>query len=412
MPPCVPPFLSVCQSYDEYGGVEEYGSYPPSSFEEDAESLLNDAAAVKPRLLLMGSRRSGKSSIQKVVFHKMSPHETLFLEATNEIRVRDISTSALLQFHLLDFPGNFDLTDRRSSVTAEKIFRKPGTLVFVIDAQDDENQFSESIDYFLSLARLAFTINPQLHFAVLIHKVDGDAYITDEHKSDCHSEIKKTISEELQEAGLASLRPSFHVTSIYDHSIFEAFSKIVQQLIPSLPVLEGLLDGLLVSTGMDKAFLFDIVSKVYCATDSNPVDMQTYELCSDMIDVVIDVSCIYGLQQTASGVSRVEGLGYDTDSASIIHLSNDYTLYLREVNKYLALVCLMREDSWKRGGLVDYNFKQLKDAIAKVLDIKEGGGAAALTTGAAARAAAPAAAAAGQGAAKVVMIRSKSDGTV
>ena len=27
---------------------------------------------------------------------------------------------------------------------------------------------------------------------------------------------------------------------------------------------------------------------------SNPVDMQTYELCSDMIDVVIDVSCIYG----------------------------------------------------------------------------------------------------------------------
>jgi len=46
--------------------------------------------------------------------------------------------------------------------------------------------------------------------------------------------------------------------------------------------------------GMEKAFLFDIVSKIYVATDSNPVDMQTYELCSDMIDVVIDVSCIYG----------------------------------------------------------------------------------------------------------------------
>ena len=32
--------------------------------------------------------RSGKSSIQKVVFHKMSPHETLFLESTNEVRNR------------------------------------------------------------------------------------------------------------------------------------------------------------------------------------------------------------------------------------------------------------------------------------------------------------------------------------
>ena len=29
--------------------------------------------------------RSGKSSIQKVVFHKMSPNETLFLESTNKI---------------------------------------------------------------------------------------------------------------------------------------------------------------------------------------------------------------------------------------------------------------------------------------------------------------------------------------
>ena len=35
--------------------------------------------AEKPRVLLMGARRSGKSSIQKVVFHKMSPHETLFI---------------------------------------------------------------------------------------------------------------------------------------------------------------------------------------------------------------------------------------------------------------------------------------------------------------------------------------------
>lgn len=35
---------------------------------------------------------------------------------------------------------------------------------------------------------------------------------------------------------------SFHLTSIYDHSIFEAFSKVVQKLIPQLPVLESLLN--------------------------------------------------------------------------------------------------------------------------------------------------------------------------
>ncbi len=48
------------------------------------------------------------------------------------------------------------------------------------------------------------------------------------------------------------------------------------------------------NSNIEKAFLFDVMSKIYIATDTSPVDIQTYELCSDMIDVVIDISCIYG----------------------------------------------------------------------------------------------------------------------
>lgn len=48
---------------------------------------------------------------------------------------------------------------------------------------------------------------------------------------------------------------------------------------------------------MEKSFLFDVVSRIYVATDSNPVHMATYELCCDMIDVAIDVSCIYGVRE-------------------------------------------------------------------------------------------------------------------
>ena len=40
-----------------------------------------------PRILLMGLRLSGKTSIQQVVFGKVSPHETLFLERTSEVKV-------------------------------------------------------------------------------------------------------------------------------------------------------------------------------------------------------------------------------------------------------------------------------------------------------------------------------------
>jgi len=106
--------------------------------------------------------------------------------------------------------------------------------------------------------------------------------------------------------------------------------------------------------------LIDVVSKIYVATDSSPVDMQTYELCTDMIDVVVDVSCIYGMKDDS------ERLAYDFESKAIIKLNNGLVLYLREVNKFLALVCLMRKENFDKHGLLDYNFQCFKQAIVDI----------------------------------------------
>lgn len=81
--------------------------------------------------------RSGKSSIQKVVFHKMTPNETLFLESTNKIESENISNSSFVQFKILDFPGQIDFFE--PSFDSEKIFGGQGALVFVIDAQVKTN---------------------------------------------------------------------------------------------------------------------------------------------------------------------------------------------------------------------------------------------------------------------------------
>ena len=78
-----------------------------------------------------------------------------------------------------------------------------------------------------------------------------------------------------------------------------------------------------------------------------------------MIDVVIDVSCIYG-----SGEG--ESPAYDARSSSVIKLNNGLVLYLREVTRYLALVCLLREENFKKHGLIDYNFHCFRTAIQEV----------------------------------------------
>jgi len=87
------------------------------------------------------------------------------------------------------------------------------------------------------------------------------------------------------------------------------------------------------------------LGKIYIATDSSPVDMQSYELCCDMIDVVIDVSCIYGL---TSGDELTPA--FDRHSQASIRLNNGTFLHLREVNRFLALVCILRDEAMEKQG--------------------------------------------------------------
>ncbi|KAK7092046.1 ras-related GTP-binding protein C-like isoform X2 [Littorina saxatilis] len=342
---------------DENGGFAVAGSFPkgfgygPDDTETEQPA---DSPEDKPRILLMGLRRSGKSSIQKVVFHKVSPNETLFLESTNKIVKDDISNSSFVQFQVWDIPGQIDFFD--PTFDSDMIFGGCGALIFVIDAQDD---------YIEALARLqmavtrAYKINPNIKFEVFIHKVDG---LSDDNKIETQRDIHQRSTDDLAEAGMETVHLSFHLTSIYDHSIFEAFSKVVQKLIPQLPTLENLLNILISNSGIEKAFLFDVMSKIYIATDSSPVDMQCYELCCDMIDVVMDMSSIYG--------ARDDG-AFDGNSSSIIKLNTNNVLYMREVNRHLALVCILREDSFDRQGLIDYNFMCFKKAIQQVFDVRK-----------------------------------------
>ena len=52
---------------------------------------------------------------------------------------------------------------------------------------------------------------------------------------------------------------------------------------------------MLQSSGIEKVYLFDIVTKIYIATDISQIEMEMYELCCDMIDVALDITSLYGL---------------------------------------------------------------------------------------------------------------------
>lgn len=123
------------------------------------------------------------------------------------------------------------------------------------------------------------------------------------------------------------------------------------------------------SSIIDKTYLLDVFTKLYIATDSNPVDSRTYELCADLVELVIDVSCIYGLSEEDGAA-----IPYDQQSSSAIRLNSGMVLYLREVSKYIALVCVVREEYFSKRALLDFNINCFRKSLDLVLQ-QTGGGA-------------------------------------
>lgn len=114
----------------------------------------------------------------------MSPHETLFLESTNGLDIKFIANNSFVQFQIWDMPGFYDFHDGilygGQTYTAEAILNNCGSIVFVIDAQDDP--YTEALEFLLDTITRTHPMNPKLSYDVFIHKVDGDLFLGDEAK--------------------------------------------------------------------------------------------------------------------------------------------------------------------------------------------------------------------------------------
>lgn len=190
--------------------------------------------------------RSGKSSIERVIFHKMSPHETLFLESTHNVDIHSIANNDFVKFQTWDFGGDMSLHHGVNyggkHIPTETMLKGCSTLVYVIDAQEED--YEDSLPKLVETIVAAYRVNPDIHFEVFLHKVDGDL-MPEEVKAERQQGVQNYVSSELAELNNGEILVSYYLTSIYDHSALEAFSKVVQKLVSQLPVLNSLLDKLI-----------------------------------------------------------------------------------------------------------------------------------------------------------------------
>ncbi|TFY73869.1 hypothetical protein EWM64_g10143 [Hericium alpestre] len=246
-------------------------------------SPRNGAAAPdiqRTKILLLGQRRSGKTSIIQVLFNDVQPKQTFYLEPTT--RITKLIYDTVIPLELWDCPGTVSL-DALSPLS------QFSSIIFVIDIQDS---YQQPIARLLEFFTAAFSENPDTPLEVFVHKAEA---FTEDYKIENFRHIHQRVNDELDEISpeYEQMALNFHLTSVYDHSIHEAFSKVLHRLIDSLPYLEHLLNVFVANSQSSKTFLFDVKSRLYVATDASPVDTGTHNLCCDFIKTLTAFGPLY-----------------------------------------------------------------------------------------------------------------------
>ena len=227
-----------------------------------------------------------------MVFNKLPPHETFWIEMTPEVELMEVTHNSLVQFEVWDFPGSKKLSgaclttgntiiifflraspslflrpllsradplppgyavtvgaDESKEYSGIDLLRRAGAVVFVMDAQRgfDEETAESLRRLLLAIANHA----PYLSVDLFLHKMDGDALQSGDHRMEMEAMVQSRVLSVMREIGISGVGRraagptkgiAYYMTNIYDHTIYQSLSKVVQRLVKPLVALETLLD--------------------------------------------------------------------------------------------------------------------------------------------------------------------------
>ena len=316
-------------------------------------------------IIITGASQSGKTSLKKVIFEKKYPYETVFNDPTKTPEKLQVESLGYCNLNITEFPSTF--TFEKCSDECDNYLKDCKVLIFLIDTQNPTNS---QFDYFKNSILPIFSKYSTISLYVFLHKIDNTNICQNDYnkqRGEIHSKMKQMCTQFQKDSNIDEINLNFFVTSIYNSSLFEAFSKIFQIMMPQNRNLSTLIDHLVDKCGFEKAYLFDVFNKIYLAVDSSPLESQTYEMCSDIIDVVLDMSGIYGEQN--------EDAYFDDNSTCSIKINNNFQntkciLFLKFIHKNLALIAVINEENYERNNLLDYNINVFRQAVKSILKIK------------------------------------------
>lgn len=231
---------------------------------------------MKKKVLLMGKSGSGKTSMRSIIFANYLARDTMRLGPTLGVENSHVRFLGNLVLNLWDCGGQDAFMENYFESQRDQIFRGVEVLIYVFDIESPDRK--KDVDNFNSCLDAIKQSSRNAHIFALIHKMDLI------HKDDERAKLFEERAAELR-ALADPLRVTCFGTSIWDETLYAAWSSIVYALVPNVDVLESNLDRFCSLCDADEIVLFEKATFLVIshATQKPHDDVHRYEKISNII---------------------------------------------------------------------------------------------------------------------------------
>ncbi|KDE03738.1 hypothetical protein, variant [Microbotryum lychnidis-dioicae p1A1 Lamole] len=221
----------------------------------------------RKKVLLMGKSGSGKTSMRAIIFKSQLAADTRRLGATIDVESSQIKFLGGLRLDLWDCGGQDSFMDSHLTSQSSAIFRSVHSLIYIFDAESADLNGSDA-HYFIKCLNALRDQNPISSSTspdgerrraegptvfVLLHKMD---LVEKAAQATKFSDFENDISKRAEDSGwTGDLR--FFGTSIWNETLYKAWSVVIGHLMPSLSSLKSHLSHFLELVSAREVVLFE-----------------------------------------------------------------------------------------------------------------------------------------------------------
>jgi len=193
----------------------------------------------------MGKSRAGKTSMRSIIFANYMARDTMRFAPTQDVEHVNVRFLGNLVLNLWDCGGQYRFVE--NYLENDTIFRNVEVLIYVFDI--DSNDMYNDLTLFVGILEALERYSPDANVFVLIHKMD---LVAEDDREREFTERAKLVQSKTDHFKIKSF-----ATSIWDETLYKAWSQIVYSLIPNVDQLEYQLKEFSSICGADEVVLFE-----------------------------------------------------------------------------------------------------------------------------------------------------------